>query len=791
MIKKIFFGVVVILLLTVVGVYVFLHSGVPSYNGNLELDGLKEEVNIKFDAHAIPHIYAQNAEDAYMALGYVHAQERLFQMEMIRRLASGNMAEILGKELTGVDVFFRTLGIRRSSEKSAERLNAMTDSPIRKHALAYLKGVNQFVDNGSTPLEFKLMSIPKSHFTLEDVYTAIGYITFGFSNVTTQEPVVTRLYANYGEEYIKDINVDPKNAAPVDTLVMSQALALQEIFDKVKEHAMFPIKMGSNAWAVAPKKSKSGKVILANDTHIFYAQPSTWFEAHIEYPGFSFYGNHLAGIPFGFIGHNPALAWGVTIFPTDNMDMYYEKANPNNPDELWVNDHWQKVKKIEEVIRVKDQPDTTITIRISRHGPLLNHLMKGKDKAKPTSLRWVYNEMPTTVLDGAYQLGHASTIEEARMAASLIDVLGLNIMYGDSSGNIAWWASGKISKRPLHVNSKIILDGASGKDELLGYFNFSENPQSENPESGYLYTANHRPNAVNGYNYPGHYTPMSRANRIKNYLMASDKFNIDDFKTMHRDVVSDTDMEAARYFAKRLGSLIENDELGGIELMANWDGDYQMDDATPLIYTKMQYYMIEYGMKDEFGETDFKAVVNSYLIKRTILDLFKNDSSAWWDNVTTKEKESFNDILLKSYQKSMDDLVAQFGDDMSTWKWGDAHTLTHVHPIGKKKPFDKLFNVGPFAMPGTNAVMNKMAFPLNADGKYEIFIGPALRIIHDFSQPQNSISINPTGQSGHVMNTYYDDQTEMFNAGIYRKQMTDAKEIEDNSIGTLTLTPTN
>ncbi len=791
MLKKILLGLLLLITLVCIGAYLFLRSGVPSYSGTESLSILEQEVEVKYDAYAIPHIYAQNAEDAYRALGYVHAQERLFQMEMVRRLASGNMAELLGKDLVGVDVFFRTLRIRASAEKSAARLESMTDSPERIHALAYLEGVNEFVDKGATPLEFKIMSIPKVHFSLVDIYTTIGYTTFGFSNVTTQEPVVTRMYAKYGEQYMKDFNVDPVNVA-ADTVFADQLLALQAVFNKVKEEAMFPIKMGSNAWVVAPEKSKSGKVILANDAHIFYAQPSTWFEAHIEYPGFSFYGNHLAGVPFGFVGHNPAVAWGLTIFPTDNMDMYVEKENPENPDALWVNDHWQEVTKVEEVIHIKDMPDTSFVLKISRHGPIINHLMKDdSDTSNPISLRWVNNEMPTTVLEAAYQLGHAANMDDAREAAKLVDVLGLNIMYGDSSGNIAWWASGKISKRPLHVNSKTILDGASGKDELIGYFDFNKNPQSENPESGYLYSANHRPDPVNGYNYPGHYTPMSRANRIKNYLEASDKFGIEDFKTMHRDVVSDTDRELAHFFATHLIPLINNDEKEGVELMAGWNGDYQLGDNTPLIYTKMQYYMIEYGIKDELGAKDFNAILGSYLVKRTILDLHKNKSSLWWDDVTTDEKETYDDILLKSYRKSMGDLYAQFGNDITAWKWSDAHTLTHVHPIGRKKPFNKLFNVGPFPMNGTNAVMNKMAFPLNGEGKYEVYIGPAMRIIHDFSQPSNSISINPTGQSGHVMSKHYDDQAEMFNNGIYRKQMTDRKEIKENSIGTLTLTPAN
>ena len=788
MIRKILFALFIIAAVLYSTGYFFLRSDLPHYDGQLLLNGLKGEVRVVFDDHAIPHIYAENEEDAYRALGYVHASERLFQMEMARRVASGMLAELLGEKLVKTDVFFRTIGIRRMAERSAARLQEMKGSQILKSALAYLDGVNQFVDNGKMSVEFKILGIPKRHFDLVDVYAIIGYTTFGFSNAIHQEPVVSRLMAKYGEPYMKDWNIDPKNV-PSDTLTLTQRKAIFDLFAEMQQRSPYPVRFGSNSWVVAPKRSKYGKVILANDTHIFFAQPSTWYEAHIEYPGLNFYGNHLAGVPFAFIGHNQAVAWGLTIFPTDNMDMYYEKVNPEDPAEVWVDDHWEKTLEIHETVRVKDTADTTFTIRITRHGPLISSLLPEPYGEKAVSLRWVNNEMPTTTLEAAYSLDHATNIDDARNAAKLIDVLGLNVMYGDTEGNIAWWASGKISKRPPHVNSKVILDGASGKDELLGYFDFEENPHSENPESGVLYSANERPAPVNGYHIPGYYTPNTRAKRIRRFLMGKERFDMEDFKRMHRDVLSESDRDIAHFFAAQLGPLVSDEERTGLELMAAWDGDYQKGDNTPLLYTKMQYYMLEYGIRDELGEEDFDAIANSYLIKRTIIDLFVNMNSLWWDDVTTDEKETYHDILLKSYRRSMADLKEQFGDEPSKWKWEKVHTLTHVHPIGRQAPFDKLFNVGPFPMPGTNAVLNKQGFRLTAGGHYDIFIGPALRIIHDFSQPENSVSINPTGQSGHVMSKYYDDQAELYNAGLYRKQMTDKEEIQQKSIGTLTLIP--
>ena len=788
-VKRVLFFLLILIIGIAAAVYFYLHSTLPTYNGNLKLKGLKKEVKVFFDNHAIPHIYASNEEDAYHALGYVHAQERLFQMEMGRKMASGRMAEILGSDLIDVDVFFRTIGIRHYAEISAARFMKQGDVQVVKSALAYIDGINEYIENGPTPIEYKILDIKKEKFDINDVFAIMGYTTLGFSNVLKQEPVVTRIMQKYGLDYLKDWDLDPSNSK--DTLGQANQISLQSAFQNIREKSFFPVRFGSNGWVIGPKKTENGKVIFANDTHIFFAQPSTWFEAYIEYPGFKLYGDYLAGVPFGFIGHNPSIAWGLTIFPTDNMDMYFEKTNPKNPNQLWVNDHWEDAQNRDEVIHIKDMADTVLVVRTSRHGPIVDGLMtKDPYSDKTISLRWVYFEVPTQIINAIYQINRAKNIDQAREAAKLIDVLGLNVLYGDAVGNIAIWSCGKISKRPKHVNSKTILDGASGKDELLGYFDFSENPQIENPESGYIASANNRPPPVNGFNYPGYYTPDIRITRIRKLIESRDKLNVEDMKNMQRDVVSDSDNELAHSFAKSLVPFVNSPiQKEGVDYLMHWDGNYITESTPAVIYTKLQYYMLEFGLKDELGQQDFDALLNSYLFKRSIPDLFLNDSSLWWDDISTPDKESRQDILLKAYTQTMDDLQKQLGTNITEWKWGNVHTLTHVHPLGRRAPFDKVFNVGPFADPGTNAVLNKQAFPLNGQGEYHAFLGPALRIIHDFSQPDNSISINPTGQSGNFINSYYNDQAPLYNAGEYRKQMTNKNEVIVNAMGKLLLQP--
>ena len=246
------------------------------------------------------------------------------------------------------------------------------------------------------------------------------------------------------------------------------------------------------------------------------SQPSVWYEAHISYPGFDFYGNYLAGVPFGVIGHSRDLGWGLTIFPFDGIDLYREKSNPENENQVWANDHWEDLEIQDEVIKVKDAEDILFKRKVSRHGPVINAVASELDSNEmhPITFWWNYLQGPTKNLEAIYEMNHASNMEEAKAGAAKIDFIGLNVVYGDKEGNIAHWAAGRIPKRPEHVNSKFILDGASGKDEIVGFYDFSENPIRENPEKGFLASANNDPGYIGTNYYSGYYCPPNRYNRI-------------------------------------------------------------------------------------------------------------------------------------------------------------------------------------------------------------------------------------------------------------------------------------
>jgi len=798
--SKILLALLILLPAALLGGLMYLYSLQPEYSGRLKLAGLEERVDVVFDSYGIPHIYGPNEEDVYFALGFVHARERLFQMEMMRRIAAGRLAEILGKDLVETDKFFRTLGIREQAAVNASRFFKDISQPWQKAALAYLAGVNRFVESGDTPLEFRILGIPKEKFAPQDLYMNGALMAFGFAAGFRMDPLVTKAYHRLGWKYLKDWVFDwPPDAEkiPVKRADASEAADdLGATIAGIIANLPAPLWIGSNSWVVAGKKTKSGQVIFANDTHMTYAQPSIWYEAHLECPGFSFYGNHAAGIPFALIGHNRHAAWGLTMFENDDVDFYMERFNPDNPHQVWAVDHWEDLKIRRETLKVKGGADVVFEVRISPHGPIINEVDEraAQTGGGPIAVWWIYNKMPTTMFQAFYRLSHARSLEDARQAAAMIDVVGLNLMYGDRDGNIAWWAAAKLIKRPDHVNPKMFLEGTDGRDDPLGYYDFSQNPQSENPASGFVYSANNQPDSLTGGLYPGYYVPDDRARRITKYLESDTIWSVEAMQHMVLDCKSDVFAAVAEEILKTLknDAVIKNTPLHAqaYQILKNWRGDHKITEVAPTIFYTLLACILENSMADELGMEDFKAIVSSHLMKRTTPAFIRNESSLWWDDIHTEAiRETRGMIFARSYDQAVSLLREQIGSDISGWQWGKVHTLEHGHPLGRKKPLNVLFNVGPFAAMGGNETILNMGFRLDSPGDFAVGFGPAMRIMLDFADLENSWSVNPTGQSGYFLSPHYADQAHLFNKGQFREQMMNRDEIIKLSRGTLILSP--
>ncbi|WP_372769109.1 penicillin acylase family protein [Lutibacter sp.] len=779
--KKILLIISILIILILIGGYMYFNSLKPDYSGNITLSNMENETTVYFDDYGIPHIYAQNQYDATTALGYVHAQDRLWQMELMRRIAPGRLSEIFGKDMLKNDQFFVSLGIEEASRKSMEKLDK--NGEVFKLAVAYLNGVNQFIENGPTPIEFTLIGIEKEKYQLNDIYNILGYMSFSFAMAQKTDPLLSVLKEKLGDDYLKELNIE---IGPNTTFIKNSKESIADFSEmvasvnEVMEKSPIQPFIGSNSWVVSPKKTTTGKVIFANDPHIGFSQPAVWYEAHIITPNYELYGYHLAGVPFPLLGHNRNYAYGLTMFENDDIDFYKEENDPTDNTKYKTPNGFETYKTATKTIKVKDTADVTITVRTSRHGSIMNDALDAITQTEPVAMSWIYTKFDVEVLAALHTISRAAEMKDVKKGASMIHAPGLNIMYGDAKGNVAWWATGKLYKLNPNVNRNFILNGASGENDPIEYLDFSSNPMAENPTWNYVYSANNQPDSIANILYPGYYLSEDRAKRIVQLLEPKNNWNKESMSAMITDVTSSVSPGLVKEFAKTMDyNSFSKNEQKAIDILQLWDGSNTPDQVAPTIYNKWIYLYLKNTFEDEMGTKLFTQFLATHLSKRVIAEQLEKDSSIWWDDITTKNKtETRKEILSKSLVEAVAFLENQLGNDKKDWNWGKVHTLEHEHPLGKVAALKNYFNVGPFPINGAREVINNLGFDYTDSGLYKVNAGPSTRRIIDFSDIENSISILPTGQSGNPFSKHYKDQAEMYNKGEFRKMKMNEEEIK-------------
>ena len=790
--KTIIILLFLISLIFILGFWYYQHLK-PDYAGEITLNNIEQETTVYFDDYGIQHIYAKSHLDAVTALGYVQAQDRLWQMELMRRIAPGRLSELFGEDLIKNDQFFINIGIDEYSKKSVANLDST--SPEYQLLESYLKGINQFIDEGVTPLEYQLIGLKKEHFTLVDTYNVLGYMAFSFAMAQKTDPLLSALIEKLGIDYVKEL---PINIDPESVLIKSSKADTDHYIDMVSsintilKTTPIPPFVGSNSWVIGGDKTESGKVIFANDPHIGFSQPSVWFEAHLASPDYEMYGYFLPIIPFPLLGHNKQIAYGLTMFENDDIDFYKEKNDPENSNIYQIPDGYATYKNTTKLIKVKGQKDLQFNYKTSRHGPIINKTLRTVNETSPIAMSWIYTQMENHLMEAIYRMSTARNKEDFKKGVSMIHAPGLNVMYGDAKGNIGWWASAKLYKLNSHVNSKFILDGASGKDDKIAFLDFSENPMAENPPWNYVYSANNQPDSIAGMLYPGYYLPEDRAKRIVHLLESKDNWN----KTSTAKMITDVTSSVSGTLIEELTEVVDYHSFDtnvqkALDILQLWDGSNEIDEVAPTIYNKFIYEYLSTTFKDEMGATLYQQFNETHLMKRVIADQLLRKESIWWDDINTPAiVETRKDILSKSLISTVRALENQFGKDIDTWNWGRVHVIEHQHPLGSVDLLKDFFNVGPFPINGASEVINNLAYKRDSTGMYQVRNGPSTRRIIDFNDVENSWSILPTGQSGNPFSKHYQDQASMYNKGTFRKMKMNQEEIKKNSTK-LIFKPTN
>ena len=781
-------AVFAVIFIIAIGSFFYLRSvHSPNTPSEVQLTGLNSEATVHFDDYGIPHIYAENNIDAWRTLGYVHARDRLFQMDVLRRVGAGRLSELFGDDVMNIDRLFRTMGTAELSRTSYETFMKTQKEDWQTWAQAYVDGINAYRENNHKPIEYTILGLEPEPFEAVDIYHVVSYMSFSFAMALKTDPLADKILHQLGADYLESLSVHSESwhaTMPVtnnDSVQNDTILDLASItsgVQRILNTLQLPLFEGSNSWVISPKKSKSGKVLFANDTHINYAQPSVWYEAHIETPDMRLYGNFLAGLPYPLIGHTDHHAWGLTMFENDDMDLYRETIKGDNfvlaGNEIPLNTR-------EETVKSSSGKEVTFTVKSTDHGPIINSILTDSSITDSISCFWTLTQFPMAALQVAHKFCTANSMEEFKSQLPNLAAPGLNVMYGDAEGNYAWWGTAKILKRPAHVDPKLILDGASGNDDPLGYYDFEENPRSVNSEMGFVHSANNAPEQVGDNYVHGYYYAGQRSLQISKALSSTELWDIDIMKDLVLNDQSPWYPENAKMMTANVSPQNEMQE----EMLAalnDWDGTHGLESNAPIVYYQLLYHTLKLAMEDDLGTSDFNSMIHTLFYLRSVPQFLKTENNPWWDDKNTKAIESKDEMLQKAFETAAQNLETSLGKNVAEWKWKNVHELTHPHPMGKVPVLGGMLNVGPLEIAGGEEVINKQAFWIDHEGvNYPVKSGPAMRILIDFADVENSLSILPTGQSGNPFSDHYIDQAIMFAKGEWRKQRMNKRDIEENT----------
>ena len=464
----------------------------------------------------------------------------------------------------------------------------------------------------------------------------------------------------------------------------------------------------------------------------------------------------------------------------DDMDFYAEQPSAGDSTLFLYDGNYEPCAQKQYNIRVKGEADTTIHVRITRHGPIINDAFKLMPN-QPVSVKWTYTELENQNMEALWTLNTAKEIKQFEQGVSMIHAPGLSINYGDAAGHIAWWASARLVERPENANSWTIADGTLSMNEWKGYYPFAMNPRCIDPESGFIHSANDWPDDLLKYSadtaadplfYPGYYKPQYRADRIRELLAPENAWTLEKMKGLINDCRSDVDRKMLGNWVNVLqqSSLSEGEQWNKIRHHLDWNGDYNPSLVGPTLFNRMLYHTMRLAMQDEIGKELFNLFLTTHQFQRSIKALNDHPQSLWWDNIHTKEIETRENILKAAFEATYTELTETFGGNPDHWTWGKSAYLELKHPLGEVAALRPLFSLPKREVWGGNETIHQSGFYLDSTSFAKVFFGSQMRTMIDFADVENGLNITPSGQSGHLMSEHYDDQAPLYARREFRPQ---------------------
>lgn len=795
-------GVLILLLVIVAagGGYFVIRRSFPTVNGTIKAAGLQSQVEVYRDSWGVPHIYASNSHDLFFAQGYVHAQDRFWQMEFWRRQGTGRLSEILGESALDIDRFLRTVGWHRTAAEELELIDEEDLATLE----AYAEGVNAYISThrGRLGLEFTMLGLTGVKFEPEP-WTPFHTLTWAkamawdLSGNRSDELLRAQIAAQLGTSAVEVLMPPYPDDYPVIVPHPLTGATLEALPEAAFDfHILGKGKgIGSNSWVVAGSRTETGMPLLANDPHLAIQMPSIWYEVglHCEPVGsscpYNVVGASFAGVPGVIIGHNDHIAWGVTNLGPDVQDLFIERVNPENPNQYEYQGEWLDMEIVREEIRVagEDEP-VVVDVRITRHGPIINDVAGGPEEDwafgwQPLAFSWTALQ-PGTLVHSILLLDRASNWEEFRDALSYWDVPSQNFIYADVEGNIGYQSPGRIPIRASGDGS-MPVPGWTGEYEWVDYIPFDELPRAFNPPEGYIVTAN---NAVVKPDYP-HFLSMDwapgyRARRIVELIEADPSLSLADIQAMQ----GDSSPVYAQDILPYLLALSDDDPqlAEALDLLRAWDGRAMRDSAGAALFEAFRLRLIDLTFGDELGEQLLSRARSTAGV--ALIGLLADEASPWFDDVTTPQAETRDDILLQSLEEAVEELTETLGRDMARWRWGDLHTATFENQsLGQSGIglIEALFNRGPVPVDGTIATINNTGY--SPSDPYGVVIVPSYRQIVDLADFTRSVSMHTTGQSGHPYHRHYGDMIDPWRNIEYHPMLWERTNVHADAEGVLVL----
>ena len=773
--KKILVITGIIFIVALIGGYFYVQqlkkSALPDYNEHLQIEGLTGKVSVYRDAQGVPHIVAENEKDLYTMAGYLSAQDRLWQMDLLRRVTQGRLSEIFGEELIDTDVILRKLRIPDNAVKLYPKLKDSVRNPL----IYFANGVNQYIamHQDDLPFEFRVLGYKPEAWKPQHSLNLVGFMAwnleFGYKMEAFLEVLKEKTNRDKWAELFPDYStmktyVYPsytyKKPVDIDTVLVA---ALDKIGQLTPD-----IFTGSNNWVVAGKKSTTGKPIFSNDMHLGLDIPGIWTRMHLMIPGkLNVTGVVLPGEPYVVAGHNERIAWGMTNVMLDGADFYVETINPDNKAQYKFNGQWRdmEVRKEKIYVKGKDKP-VEKTLYFTHRGPIFSRF--DELKFAPVSLRWIGNE-ETREIDALYNLSTAENWKDFCQAIRGFQSVSQNIAYADINGNIGIHMTGRLPKRT--APGFTFFPGDTDRYDWKGFVAFDSLPYEYNPERGYVSSAN---NKSVDESYPYYisewYEVPYRIKRIRQLLTAKEKLSVSDFKDMLNDHYSVQAEEIMPVLLQHLQAEKDWDEpeKQALALLEKWNFKYETGNREPLIFEEFLMHLVKNLTADEMGEKMFKIYKDHMLLSKYLLyNAFQQNNSLWADDVNTAEKETFHQMIVKSFKESTAEIKDKYGE-IATIKWGDTHKLNLKHPLGKVSAIDWAFDLNrTYDAPGNNNTVNPFAY-INSEA-YSSNFGASEKHIFNTADWNQSYSILPTGVSGNPASKYYCNQSEDYVKGkLYR-----------------------